>query len=700
MDADFSGYATKAGLKCSDGRTIMPEAFKHMDGMTVPLVWQHGHNEPANVLGHAVLESRSDGVYAHGYFNNTTPAQNAKQLVQHSDIRALSIYANQLVERSKSVFHGVIREVSLVLSGANPGALIDNVAIAHSDGSTDILDDEVIIYTGLELEHGADSDYDYDEDEDDDDSEEAVAHKEGDEVTVEDVYNNFSEEEKTVVHYMIGAAVEAFSEEASLAQADGDDALAHIEDPTVKDVYDSLTEVQKNVVHYMIGAALEAANDKSLAQSGIHNEEGTQEMNVFEDKNKGTKSPALAHDAVKGIVSSASKNGSLKEAVEEYALQHGIENIDTLFPDATTVGDAPEWVTRRMEWVSGVLNSTRHTPFSRIKTRSADITHAEARAKGYVKATMKKEEFFGVRQRVTTPTTVYKKQQLDRDDMLDITDFDVVAWLKAEMRVMLDEELARAVLMGDGREITDEDKIKDPAGSSEGAGIRSITNDHELYATTVNVNVNDADSSYEEVVEQIMRARRFYKGSGAPTFYTTNKTMIEMLLAKDQFGRRLWNSIAELTAALLVTQIVEVEVMEDEPDLLGIIVNLRDYVMGAEKGGQISMFDDFDIDYNQHKYLIETRVSGALVKVKSALVIRKVAGSDVLTEPDVPTFDGTSVTIPTDTSANYFIDEVAVLDASVNAVAEGDTVVVTAVPATGFYFGTNAEDQWTFTNDL
>jgi len=654
MDANFGGYATKAGLKCSDGRTIMPEAFKHMDGMTVPLVWQHGHNEPANVLGHAVLENREDGVYAHGFFNDTESAKNANQLVQHKDITALSIYANQLVERTKQVFHGVIREVSLVLSGANPGALIDNVAIAHSDGSTDILDDEAIIYTGLDFQHS------------DDLGKEKEEEKE--------------EEEK----------------------------FEHEEDTTVQDVYDSLSDEQKNVVHYMIGSALEAAANKSVKQSekeeegDLSHKEGKQEMsNVFEEKHDGNTPEhyELSHDAIKGIVADATKNGSLKEAVESYALQHGIENIDILFPDATTVGETPEWVTRRMEWVAGVLNSTRHTPFSRIKTRAADITHDQARAKGYVKGSLKKEEFFGLTKRVTTPTTVYKKQQLDRDDIIDITDFNVVSWLKGEMRVMLDEELARAVLIGDGRDISDEDKIKDPGGAAEGAGIRAVVNDHELYATTVNVNINDTDSSYLEVVESIMRARKFYKGSGSPTFYTTNQTMVEMLLTKDNFGRRMWNNKEELRSALMVADIVEVEVMENETDLLGIIVNLRDYAMGAEQGGQVSMFDDFDIDYNQYKYLIETRVSGALTKIKSALIIRSALGTDVLTVPEVPTYDSGNVTIPTDATTDYFLDEVSVADGSVNAVPSGATVIVTAVAATGYYFGTNAEDQWTFTNE-
>lgn len=655
MKADFSGYVTKAGLKCSDGRTIMPEAFQHMDGQTVPLVWQHGHGDPKNVLGHAVLEAREDGVYGYGFFNETEAGKNAKSLVEHEDIKSLSIYANQLVERAKQVFHGVIREVSLVLSGANPGALIDYVAVQHSDGTTDLLDDEAIIYTGLELSHSSD---DSDEEE-----EEKVEHAEDDE-------------------------------------------------ESVKDIYDALSEKQKNVVHYMIGAALEAAtkkDDDSAEQSGIDDndegdlkhKEGSQDMNVFDQdkKDKEGESHTLTHDAIKGIVADAEKMGSLKEAVEAYALKHGIENIDILFPDAQTIDSTPEWIKRRTEWVNGVLTGVRNTPFSRIKTRTADITVEEARAKGYVKGNMKKEEFFGVAQRTTGPTTVYKKQKLDRDDIIDITDFDVVAWLKGEMRLMLDEEIARAVLIGDGRDVADEDKVKDPGGAAEGTGIRSILNDHELYVTTVNVNLDDADSDYNEVVESVMRARRFYKGSGNPSFYTTTQTTVEMLLSKDSFGRRRWNTKQELAAALGVKEVVEVEVMEDEPDVVGIMVNLTDYAVGADRGGQVSMFDDFDIDYNQYKYLIETRVSGALTKVKSALVVKKVAAADVLITPTEPTFDGTDVTIPTDANVDYFQDGVSVADATVITLAVDESTVITAEPAAGYYFATDAEDQWTFTNN-
>jgi hypothetical protein len=586
---DFSGYATKAGLVCTDGRTITPDAFKHQDTETVPLVWQHGHNEPSNVLGHAILEHRDDGIYCYGFFNETDPAKNARTLVQHEDIKHLSIFANGLTEKAKKVLHGFIREVSLVLSGANPGALIDNITLAHSDGEMVTLEDEAIIYTGLELHHA-------------------------DEKTAE-----------------------------AAAEADTETVEHSVENPTVQEVYDSMDANQKEVVHYMVGTAL-AERAAELAQSSIESkkeekkdetkeeptlthdnnkEEGRRmSRNVFEEQNGGEKKAekhVLSHDAVKEIVNDAHKTGSLKAAVEEYALKHGIDDIEVLFPDARSVTDTPEFDSRRVEWVSGVLNSTKHSPFSRIKSLSADLTFDDARAKGYVKGALKKEEFFGVSKRTTTPSTIYKKQKLDRDDIVDITDFDVVAWLKAEMRLMLDEELARAVLIGDGRTISHEDKIKDPIGAVDGAGIRSILHDHELYAAPV-VLPATADTPPEKV-DAIVSSMGLYKGSGTPNFYTTLPTLTSLLVHRDTQGHRLWRTPQELAAEMGVGGIVTVEVMEDEDKLVGIVVNLRDYTIGADKGGDVNFFDDFDIDYNQYKYLLETRVSGALTKIRSALVI-------------------------------------------------------------------------------
>jgi len=656
---DFGGYATKAGLKCSDGRTILPDAFKHQDKLVVPLVWQHGHHDPGNVLGHAVLENRADGVYTYGYFNDTAQALNARTLVKHKDIVSLSIFANQLVEKAQNVLHGFIREVSLVLSGANPGALIDNVELAHGNGDLVTLDDEAVIYTGLELEHEAKA-----------------------EVKKEETKDEEKDEEK--------------------------------DDPTVQDVYDSMTPEQKEVVHYMVGAALKGEPEKKdeASHSGDesdrskdNNEEKGRRMsrNVFEQEagKKELKHQELSHDAIKGIVADAVRGGSLKEAVQDYALQHGIENIDVLFPDAKALTNTPDWDKRRTEWVSGVINGTKHSPFSRIKSLVADLNFDEARAKGYIKGTLKKEEFFGISKRTTTPSTIYKKQKLDRDDILDITDFDVVMWLKGEMRLMLDEELARAVLIGDGRAVDDEDKIKDPIGAIDGAGIRSILNEHDLYAATVNVNIDDANSSPVEIVDAILLNMRFYKGSGSPTFFTTLPMLTKMLLARDTQGRRLYRTASDLAAELTVSSIVTVEVMEDEEDLVGIIVNLNDYTIGADKGGDISMFDDFDIDYNQYKYLIETRVSGALTKIRSALVIKKVIGSAVLTDPVSPSYNGNTRTItpPTTTGVTYKradTNATVTTDAPI-VLGAGQSLKIYAVPSSaGYYFADNVEDEWTF----
>ena len=665
---DFSGWATKAGLKCSDGRVIMPDAFKHQDEATVPLVWQHGHSEPANVLGHAVLENRGDeGVYAYGYFNDTDAAKNAKVLVQHGDIKSLSIYANGLIERSKQVFHGVIREVSLVLSGANPGALIDNITLAHADGDLVTLEDEAIIYTGLELSH-ADGDDELNES-DDDSSDDSDA-------SAEDVEHS-------------------------------------AEDPTVQEVYDSLTQEQKDVVHYMIGAALEGAaedleqssmsddsdDDETLAHTDNTDEEEGRRMtrNVFEQQNGGKEKDeaVLTHDALSGIVSEAKKSGSLKEAFEAYAFKHGIENIDVLFPDARSVTDTPEFDSRRIEWVAGVLDGTRHSPFSRIKSLMADLTYDDARARGYIKGNLKKEEWFGVSKRVTTPSTIYKKQKLDRDDIIDITDFDVVMWLKAEMRLMLDEELARAILIGDGRLVDDEDKIKDPAGALEGAGIRSILHDHDLYAATATV---DDGATSIQTVDAIVDSMKFYKGSGSPTFYTTLPVLTSLLLTRDQFLHRMWKTPAELASELGVANIVTVEAMEGEADLVGIIVNLKDYTIGTDRGGDVNFFDDFDIDYNQYKYLYETRLSGALTKLRSAVVVKKSPTGTAPVVPTAPTFDGSTITIPTVTNVTYKDRSDDGTVTGTVAVAEDETVTIYAVADTGYYFTNNVEDEWSFTN--
>lgn len=659
MEADFSGYVTKAGLKCSDGRTILAHAFKNQDKMQVPLVWQHGHSDPTNVLGHVLLENREDGVYGYAFFNQSDSAKHAAESVKHGDIKMMSIWANDLVERSKRVMHGVIREVSLVLSGANPGALIDSVTIRHSDGDEEILDDEAVIYTGLEFEHSASID---DEDNESDENDE-------------------SDEDSD-----------------SLEHAESDD-----DDPTIQEIYDSLTEEQKTVVHYMLGEALSAAeesdsNDGDSAQHSNTNKDGDNmsRSNVFE-QNQTDKTPSfsLSHSDIQGIFGDAVKNGSLKEATEAYALSHGIEDIDFLFPEAMTLNNTPEFLSRRMEWVNNLLGKTHKSPFSRIKTIHADITEDEARAKGYLTGSMKREEFFGLTKRVTTPTTIYKKQKLDRDDLIDITDFDVVSWLKGEMRVMLDEELARAVLIGDGRDPSNEDKINEQ-------NIRPVAKDHELYAPTIYVNIDDTNSSVSEIIDACVLHRNKWKGTGLPTFYTTELYIAKFLLLKDTVGRRIYKNLDEVATELRVSEIVPVEVMEDEPSIVGILFNPADYNLGADKGGNVSFFDDFDIDYNQYKYLIETRVSGALTKLKSALVVRKVAGSAVLVVPAAPAFDGEDITITNQTGVVYknaATDTVMNNAGSPYAVSAGTTVTVVATPASGYYFATTDDDTWSFTND-
>jgi hypothetical protein len=685
---DFSGWATKAGLKCSDGRVIMPDAFKHQDQATVPLVWQHGHSEPANVLGYAVLHNRGEeGVYTYAYFNETDAAKNAKMLVEHRDITSLSIYANGLVERSRQVFHGFIREVSLVLSGANPGALIDNITLAHSDGDMVTLEDEAIIYTGLELAHSDDS---------------------GDDSAGTDDSDDSADDNDT-------EGADAEGADAEGADAEGTDAeVEHsADDPTVQEVYDSFTPEQKDVVHYMIGAALESAGN-DLKQSStsddaeddavVHTDNNEEEegrrmtRNVFEQQNGGKKvddENVLTHDALKGIVAEAKRVGSLKEAFEDYAFKHGIENIGVLFPDAQSVTDTPEFDSRRIEWVAGVLDGTRKSPFTRIKSIMADLTYDDARARGYIKGNFKKEEWFGVSKRVTTPSTIYKKQKLDRDDIIDITDFDVVMWLKAEMRLMLDEELARAILIGDGRLVDDEDKIKDPMGALEGAGIRSILHDHDLYAATVTV---DDGATNIQTVDAVVGAMKFYKGSGSPTFFTTLGQLTTLLLTRDQFNHRMWKTPQELASELGVSNIVTVEVMESEEDLVGIIVNLRDYTIGTDRGGEVNFFDDFDIDYNQYKYLYETRLSGALTKLRSAVIIKKSGAGTAPVVPTAPSFDGTDITVPTVANVTYKdrADDSTVTGTV--AVAENETVTIYAVAGAGYYFANNVEDEWSFTN--
>lgn len=660
---DFSGYATRNDLKCSDGRTIRHGAFKDNEGQKVPLVWQHQYDDPSNILGHAILENRKDGVYARAFFNETPAAQNAKLLVKHGDISRLSIFANKLVSRGSDVIHGMIREVSLVLSGANPGAYIDNISFAHSDSGEDVVN-EIVIYTGLEFEDP--NDLEHADDEDD-------SYNEDDE----------SEDAEDLEH------IDTANKGDTMAAAATDTG-----EKTVKDVFESLSEEQKNVVYFMIGEALDGADteakqsdDLSDGDALTHYQEGfNMARNVFDQSNSGagdTEGTTLSHDDLDTIVSDVKNyQGSFAHSFLAHAASLGITDIDILFPDAKNVSNSPDFIGRRTEWVSSVLDAAKHSPFSRIKSMAADITADEARAKGYVKGAMKKEEIIKLLKRVTTPATIYKKQKLDRDDMIDITDLDVVAWLKNEMRVMLDEEIARAILIGDGREVDDEDKIDEDH-------LRPIAHDDTMYAHQVTVQSNISPGA---IIESVLRTRTFYKGTGTPTFFTTDAILTDLILLEDKVGRRLYETEQTLANALRVKNIVTVEAMESQPDLLGIVVNMQDYTVGADKGGEVSMFDDFDIDYNQYKYLMETRISGALTKPKSAVVIKRTPGT--LATPTGPSFDGATntITIPTIDGVVYEIDALTV---SGNVVITETTDVI-AVPDTGYSFPHNINTDWTF----
>lgn len=575
---DFSGWATRNDLKCSDGRVIRRDAFKHDDGIKVPLVWNHQHNDPRNVLGHAWLENRPEGVYTYGFFNDSESGEIGKILVKHGDICALSIYANQLQQRGCDVLHGEIREVSLVHAGANPGAFIDSM-LKHGEDS----DDEAIIYTGMPL-YLSHSDADKQEDKADDGEKKDDPEKKTD-----------SDEEKTVA-----------------------------------DVINSMTEEQKNVMYAMISQAMEDQGESDLESEDNNDDDskgGTNTMkhNVF-DKDDRQKENVLVHsdgsevssEEISTIFGDIKRYGSLKDSV----LAHGIDNVDYLFPDAQTLANTPEFIQRDTGWVKKVMSGVHHTPFSRIKSIFADITEDDARAKGYFKGNLKKEEVFGLLKRTTTPTTVYKKQKMDRDDVVDITDFDVVAWLKSEMRMMLDEELARAYLIGDGRLASSDDKINEQ-------NIRPILKDEELYTIQATVSVQSSateDDKAREFIRTAIKARKNYEGSGQPTLYTTEDILTDCLLLTDTTGRDLYTDVAQLAKKLRVKEIVTVPVMEgvngkNGGALMGIIVNLADYNVGADRGGAVNMFDDFDIDYNQQKYLIETRCSGALIKPYSAIAL-------------------------------------------------------------------------------
>ena len=575
---DFSGWATRNDLKCADGRTIRRDAFKHNDGDVVPLVWNHQHDDPFNCLGQATLENKPEGVYAYCSFNNSESGKQARELVMHGDVKALSIYANHLSQnkRTGDVFHGDIKEVSLVLAGANPGALIEDI-IQHSDD--DDGDEQAIIYAGgafdLEIRH-----------------------------------SDIPKEEP-------------MNPDEKLIHADPEPAEENDTEETIGDILSTLNEKQMNAVYAIVGQALEDGG----ATDDEYDEEGDTEVkhNIF-DNDTADQSNILQHADMEAILADGKRYGSLRES----ALAHGIDGIDTLFPEPKNLNTPPDWITRKMDWVSKVMSGVHHTPFSRIKSMYADLTADEARAKGYIKGKLKKEQVFPLLKRTTTPTTIYKKQKLDRDDVIDITDFDVVAWLKTEMRFMLDEEIARAILVGDGRDGSSDDKINE-------MNIRPIWTDSDLYTIKATVTKKAGateDDMAKAFIRTAIKSRKDYRGSGEPVLFTTEDMITNCLLLEDTTGRVIYDSIDKLRTVLRVREIIAVPVMEgltrtDADDskvhsLMGIIVNLNDYNVGADKGGAVNMFDDFDIDYNAQKYLIETRCSGAMIKPYAAIAIESV----------------------------------------------------------------------------
>lgn len=568
---DFEGWVTRSGIKCSDGRTILPDAFKHCDGRTVPLVWNHQHDSVDNVLGRVKLENRGNGVYGYASFNNTDQGEVARQLVQHGDVTALSIYANGLRESNKAVLHGEIREVSLVLAGANPGAHISYVDMAHSESGNE--------------------------------NEEAVIAFVGD----DQYFNNDLSHSDEPMHEENNNEGELDMNENEMMHSEGG--------KSIKAIFDTLTEEQKNAVYAIVGMAM-----------GDEDEEGEENMkhNVF-DNDSQNEQAVLMHAAEGAIIGDAKKYGSMKESYLAHAEEYGIDGIEWLFPEVHNMNPTPEFIKRETGWVDKVFGGAHKVPWSRIKSVFADITEDEARAKGYIKGKYKKEEVFSLLKRTTQPTTIYKKQKMDRDDIIDLGSFDAISWLKTEMRMMLNEELARAILLGDGRLASSDDKINEDC-------IRPIYKDVDLFSVKCPIAVlasDDASAKTKKIINGIIRSRKQYKGSGNPTFFTTEDFITECLLLEDGIGHKLYKSVDELRVALRVSSIETVEVMEGvsrevgekNRPLVGIIVNMNDYNVGADKGGAVNMFDDFDIDYNQQKYLIETRCSGSLVKPFSALVI-------------------------------------------------------------------------------
>lgn len=627
---DFCGWASKNDLLCSDGRTIRRGAFAGDDGKKVPMVYQHQHTSINNVLGHAILENRDEGMYAYCYLNQNDNGKTAKELIRHGDICAMSIYANKLKQIGNDVIHGEIKEVSLVLAAANPGAAIESVVLEHSDGSTE---EEAIIYSGEDTQY------------------EILSHADtptqtSTDKTVNEILNGMSEAKKNVLYYML-AKVSETDEEAENDDTIEDSDIRHADvsgGRTIQDIFDTFTPDEKKVAFFLIGKAIEESG--SMEQSDIPNiddeseENETMKHNVFENNQVDNDETVLSHAEIEEIFRDAKQYGTLKHSLEAHGIEnimhsgdaaqtYGVKNIEYLFPDAKTVTPTPEFVKRNDDWVSKVMGAVHHTPFSRIKSTAANLTEDEARAKGYIKGKLKKEEVFSLLKRTTEPTTIYKKQKLDRDDVIDITDFDVVAWIKSEMRMMLNEEIARAILIGDGRLTSSDDKIPEDH-------IRPVAFDSELYTVPIEVTVAAQatdDDKAKAVIRSIIKGRKEYKGSGNPVMYTTEDLLTNLLLMEDKMGRVIYDSVTKLATALRVSEIVTVPVMEGLVDsegnsIIAVIVNLADYNVGADRGGEVNMFDDFDIDYNAMKYLIETRCSGALTKPYSAMVVKAMAAGE------------------------------------------------------------------------
>lgn len=640
--SDFSGYATRAGVKCADGRIIEPQAFVHNDGDTVPLVWQHGHNSPSNILGHAVLELKDDGVYAYGFFNDSEKAVDAKESVRHGDIRRMSIYANNLRETDNLVHSGVIREVSLVIAGANPGATIDNVTIQHGNDFIEVVEDKAIIHSGENINPT-----------DEGDNMPEDQNETGDK-TLQDILDDMTEEQREAVDYLVGAAIESVQGE----NVDDDDDDDDDEDDDSSAAHSALTHADK---------------DPSSMSHNLFEQSGNSSKQTIGD--------ILSPDQISGILHDAMEGGSLKHALEQFALQHSVTNIEGLFPQHKLDGGVQVF-DRQNEWVTKVLNGVRKIPMTRIRTVIADMTPEEARAKGYVKGNQKIEQVFGWLKRETDATTVYKKQSIDRDDLLDITDFDIVAFFWTEMRGKLMEALAEAILIGDGRSAMDPDKINEDR-------IRPIASDIDFYAPKVTLPSN-ADP--RDIVKAIIRSRKDYRGSGNPTLFTTTDFITDLLLIEDRNQRRIYETVDSLKSALRVSDVVEVEYFNQDPTVVGILVNLSDYTVGTNKGGEITRFDDFDIDFNKYKYLIETRISGSLTKPMSAIVIKREEG-DVAT-PQSPSFnsDTNEIQIPTTSGVIYSIK-----GETVTGVVEIDEVTqVDASATSGHYIPNNTITSWTF----